>query len=70
MDNEQFTMEMHLVHYNAEHADGAAALASGDRDALAGVLGCSILTRPLLRAHSPQEDGRSPKNRLVGAGYT
>lgn len=35
VDNEQFTMEMHLVHYKGSHASGTAALESGERDALA-----------------------------------
>lgn len=36
VNNDQYTMEIHLVHFNDKYADGAAALASGDRDALAG----------------------------------
>jgi carbonic anhydrase len=37
VNNEQFTMELHLVHYNGKFADGGAALTSDERDALAGV---------------------------------
>lgn len=37
INNEQSTMELHLVHFNGKFADGSAALASNERDALAGV---------------------------------
>jgi hypothetical protein len=34
INGEQFAMELHMVHYKGTYADQAAALASGDADAL------------------------------------
>lgn len=36
-NNTQYPMEMHLVNYNSKYPNASAALASGDKDALAGI---------------------------------